>query len=190
MDLAEKLASKPQFVSPTAVLKELGVTSGMNVIDYACGAGHWSLAAAKLVAPSGKVLAIENDINQLNRLKSQAEIQKLNNLEIEELELEKGTSKTVKLADLVIVSNILYLIEDKRKFLGKAVKMIAPGGRLLFIDWANRDTLFGPPVELRLNQEEVITMLEAEGLKFSCTVDAGLDHFGLVFLQEGAKNEG
>jgi len=189
MDLAEKLSCKPQFVSPTTVLSGLGLTNGMSVIDYASGAGHWSLAAAKLVAPKGKVLAIENNINMLNMVKSRAETEKVSNLEIEEIELETGTSKLAKPSDLVIVSNILHLIKDKKTFVEKSVKMLSAKGKLLFIDWVQSETLFGPPLELRMSSEQTITLFEKAGLKLLETVDTGADHFGLVFIHEGDKVE-
>lgn len=185
MDLAEKLIAKPQFISPTSVLADLGLTSGMNVVDYASGAGHWTIAAAKLVAPKGRVLAIENNIDMLNLVKSKAKIEAINNIEIEQIELENGVSKLAKSADFVIMSNIMHLMRDKESFASKAVKMLDKDGRLLFIDWVPRDTLFGPPLELRVSEEVVITLFEKAGLHFACTVDAGVDHFGLVFDHKG-----
>ena len=41
---------KPRFISPVKVLEDLGLLPGEKVIDYASGAGHWSLAAADKVA--------------------------------------------------------------------------------------------------------------------------------------------
>jgi len=185
MDLADKILTKPRFISPTHVLADMGLASGMNVIDYASGAGHWSIAAAKLVAPKGRVLAIENNIDMLNLVKSKAELESINNIEIEEIELEKGTSKLDRQADLVIVSNILHLIRDKGAFVAKATKMVSTKGKLLFIDWVPKETLFGPPRELRVSEEQVITLFEKAGLHFACTVDTGIDHFGLIFDHKG-----
>lgn len=189
MKFAEETQKKPEFISPAKVLVDLGLKPGMNVIDYASGAGHWSIAAAKIVAPNGKVLAIENNIDMLNLVLNKAETEKIGNIEIEELELEKGISKMAKPSDLVIVSNILHLIKDKNMFIQKAVKMVAPGGKLLFIDWKPTKTLFGPPKELRTSEESVISLFEKEGMKLSCTVEAGTDHFGLVLTHKGEKNE-
>ena len=189
MDIAEKIAQKPQFVSPGLILKDLGLKNGMNVIDYASGAGHWSIAAAKLVSPQGKVLAIEDNIDMLNMMKSRAETQKVSNIEVEELELEKGTSKLAQPADLVIVSNILHLIKDKKSFVAKAVNMVAPKGRLLFIDWVQKETLFGPPLELRMNSEKIITLFEKAGMSLQSTVNAGADHFGMILTKNGEKDE-
>jgi len=162
----------------------------MSVIDYACGAGHWSLYAAKMVSPNGKVLALENDINMLSMLQSKAETRHISNIEIEEIEIEKGTSAEAKPSDLVIVSNILYLIKDKQVFAEKAAALVAPGGKLLFIDWTPAKTLFGPPSTLRIKQEEAVTLFEHEGLQMACSVLTGVDHYGLVFERKGAVDEG
>jgi len=185
MDLVQELIEKPQFVSPVNVLKDLGLEPGMCVVDYASGAGYWSIAAAKLVAPKGRVLAIENDIDMLNLVKSKAEITNIQNIDIEQIELEKGFSKLAKPSDLVIVSNILNLIRDKGAFVDKTVKLVNTKGKLLFIDWVPKKTLFGPPIELRVNEEQAITLFEKAGLHFACTVNTGVDHFGLVFDHKG-----
>jgi len=86
---------------------------------------------------------------------------------------------------LVIVSNILNLIRDKGAFVDKTVKLVNTKGKLLFIDWVPKKTLFGPPLELRVNEEQAITLFEKAGLHFACTVNTGVDHFGLVFDHKG-----
>jgi Methylase involved in ubiquinone/menaquinone biosynthesis len=189
MALSQAVQETPQFISPVRILHEIGLKPGMSVVDYASGAGHWSLHAAKMVSPNGKVLAIENDINMLNLLQSKAETQKLNNIEVEEVELEKGASKLAKPADLVIVSNILYLIKDKQAFAEKAAKMLSPNGKLLVVEWVNRKTLFGPPQELRVNQDEAVSVFECADLEMSCSVITGPDHYGLIFTHKGVEKE-
>jgi len=182
-----KIKNVPQFISPERVLHEVGLKAGMNVIDYASGAGHWSQTAAKLVAPSGRVLAIENDINMLNLLRSRAETQHIGNIDIEELELEKGISKLATPSDLVIVSNILHLIRGKEAFAKKATDLLVPGGKLIFIDWTMCKTLFGPPLELRMSEESAVSLFEKAGLVLESKLSAGVDHFGLVFIKGEVK---
>lgn len=189
MTLSDAIKETPQFISPVRILRQIGLKPGMKVVDYASGAGHWSLHAAKMIAPNGKLLAIENDINMLNMLRSKAESQKLTNIEVEEIELEKGTSKNAKAADLVIISNILYLIKDKKAFAQKAAQMIAPNGQILVVDWVKRPTIFGPPQELRLTREDVTSAFQSAGLTSTGSVMAGIDHFGLTFTHKGLINE-
>ncbi len=176
---------KPKFISPAKVLDDLGLHAGESVIDFASGAGHWSLAAAEIVGPSGSVLALEDDIEMLRLLQGKAEIQKFTNIDVEEIDFLKGPKKQLEPVDLVIVANVFHLISDKATFAQRAAGLVGPDGKLLFIDWLPRNTLIGPPLRLRVTEEQVIKYFEDAGLKLACTVDTGWQHFGLVFDRVG-----
>ena len=118
-------------------------------------------------------------------VKGRAELEKITNLDIEEIDLEKGRSKKAQPADLVIVSNILYLIKDKVAFAKRAAELVAEGGKLLLVEFVPRKTILGPPVEARLSEEEVLGIFAKAGLHFACTVDAGWHHYGLIFDHKG-----
>ncbi len=47
-------------------LKKHGVTSGMKVLDIGCGLGFMTQIIADLVGSDGKVIAIDNNQNQIN----------------------------------------------------------------------------------------------------------------------------
>jgi len=44
---------------PVKILQEAGVHSGMTALDFGCGPGGFSLAAARLVGPEGRVYAMD-----------------------------------------------------------------------------------------------------------------------------------
>lgn len=44
---------------PIKILQEAGVCQGMTVLDFGCGPGSFSLAAARLVGPQGLVYALD-----------------------------------------------------------------------------------------------------------------------------------
>lgn len=180
MEKTEK-NQKPKFISPAAVLAEIGLESGDVVIDYGSGSGYWAIAAAKTVAPKGRVYALENNIEILQLLKNLAEIRKLNNIEIVEIDLEEGSSEIEEKADLVILANVLHSVKDKKPLIENAFKLLKSKGNLLIVDWVNEKTLFGPHLKNRLSEEYIMTMAEKEGFKFACTVDAGWHHFGMLF---------
>jgi len=45
---------------PCKILKETGLRSGMHVLDFGCGPGSFSLAAARIVGPKGRVYALDS----------------------------------------------------------------------------------------------------------------------------------
>lgn len=176
---------KPKFLSPAAVLKEIGLESGDVVVDYGSGAGHWTIAAAGVVAPKGTVYALENNIEILQLLKNLAEIRRLANIEIQEIDIEKTKPLVEEKADLVIVANILHGVKDKEGIIQKSSDLLKNEGSLLIVDWSNEKTLFGPPAKFRLDQECIMPMAEKNGFKFTCMVDAGWHHFGMLFEKRG-----
>lgn len=50
---------RDRFRSPVKVLVQAGVRPGMTVLDFGCGPGGFSLAAAELVGPEGRVIAVD-----------------------------------------------------------------------------------------------------------------------------------
>jgi ubiquinone/menaquinone biosynthesis C-methylase UbiE len=48
------------FRAPERILREAGIRNGLTVLDFGCGPGGFSLAAAKLVGPEGRVYAVDN----------------------------------------------------------------------------------------------------------------------------------
>ncbi len=51
------------FMPPKKILQEAGIKPGFRVLDYGCGPGSYTVAAAELAGKSGRVYAL--DINPL-----------------------------------------------------------------------------------------------------------------------------
>ena len=45
--------------NPATWLDEANITEGMTVLDYGCGPGTYTIAAAKMVKETGKVYALD-----------------------------------------------------------------------------------------------------------------------------------
>src|SRR5207248_1490046 len=62
-------------------LLSVGLKQAKHILDIGCGSGVMTCWMAEQVANNGKVIAIENDINQLNAAKRNAEKRSINNIE-------------------------------------------------------------------------------------------------------------
>jgi predicted methyltransferase len=178
---------KPKFISPKEVLKEIGLETGDIVVDYGSGSGYWAIAAAEIVAPKGMVYAVEDRIEILHLLKNLAEIRKLTNIEIQEINIENDQPEIEKKADLVVIANVLHSTKNKQEVIERAGNILKDKGMLLIVDWLNEKTLFGPPAKFRLKPENIMSMAEKVGFGFNCTVEAGWHHFGMLF-EKGGRN--
>lgn len=64
-------------------LLSVGIEKAKAVLDIGCGSGVMTCWIAEQVAPHGKVIAIENNINQLQAAKRNAEKRSIHNIEFE-----------------------------------------------------------------------------------------------------------
>jgi SAM-dependent methyltransferase len=80
---SEGLGKLDYLFNPTTqtFLLEAGLNQGMTVLDIGCGSGVMTCWIAKQVGSQGRVIAIENDVNQLNAAKHYAEKQSIENIE-------------------------------------------------------------------------------------------------------------
>ena len=128
------------FAHPARNVSALGVEPGMKVADFGSGSGAYVLAIAEALAGSGQVYAIDIQKDLLRRTKNEAEKKGYKNVEIlwADLEAPLGSKIADDALELVLISNLLFQIEDKRQVLHEAKRILRPNGRLAVIDWAER----------------------------------------------------
>jgi ubiquinone/menaquinone biosynthesis C-methylase UbiE len=92
-----------------------------------------------------------------------------------------GSSVQNNLLDLVLLTNLLFQVQDKNQIIAEAKRVLRPGGQLLVTDWKT-DSSFGPK-ENRISSEEAGQMIEGAGFKLKKELAAGQYHWGLLFTK-------
>ena len=69
------------FSPPENTLKEVGIKPGDSVLDYGCGPGSYTIAAAQMVGDSGKVYALDIHPFAVRQVQKKAAKKGLNNIE-------------------------------------------------------------------------------------------------------------
>ena len=79
----ERLRLLGRVMAPAtlALFDRLGVRDGMSCLDFGCGGGDASLALARRVAPSGRVIGIDNDPVTLEIARDEARAAGIDNVE-------------------------------------------------------------------------------------------------------------
>ena len=67
--------------------------------------------------------------------------------------------------DLIFICDVLHHIENRAAYFAKLSKALKPGGRIVNIDFFKEQLPIGPPVEMKLSEEQVIAELAAAGFK-------------------------
>jgi ubiquinone/menaquinone biosynthesis C-methylase UbiE len=63
------------------ILDELGIKEGYSILDYGCGPGSYSIIAARLRGPTGKVYALDIHPMTIQSVQNAAKKKKLANIE-------------------------------------------------------------------------------------------------------------
>ncbi|MFH1956321.1 MAG: methyltransferase domain-containing protein, partial [Patescibacteria group bacterium] len=121
----------------------------------------------------------------LSAIKSKAETNNLDNIEIiwSDLEAHNGSRLKENSVDLVIISNILFQSENKKIIIDEARRILKNDERLAVIEWLKEDGTIsmGPPNEQRIAKNDCISLVAGLGFKMEKDFNAGGRHYGLIF---------
>ncbi|MCX6753072.1 MAG: methyltransferase domain-containing protein [Candidatus Nomurabacteria bacterium] len=173
------------FVDPVKILQSFGLGDSMIVADLGAGSGFYSIAAAKMV-PNGKVYVVEVQKDYLTTVKTKAETDHLKNLEYFWGDIEKigGTKIGDRITDVVIISNVLFMAENKKKLLEEAKRILKYEGRVLFIDWSDTSSALGPRAGSVINPVQAKEMFTTAGFTYEKDIPAGEHHYGIIFRKK------
>ena len=166
------------FLNPNKVLREIRLRRNMIAVDFGCGSGGWVIPLAKELE-EGRVLAVDILQEPLSALKAKAKLEKVSNVEIVSADIEKGTELFDNSADLVLMTNLLFQCQDRKRVLEEGKRILKKGGKILVVDW-EIDSPLGPK-EGRVSSEEIKKISQSLGLKLKREFKASNYHYGLIF---------
>jgi ubiquinone/menaquinone biosynthesis C-methylase UbiE len=121
------------FENPDTLLGPF-VGPGMTVLEPGCGMGFFSLSAARLVGPGGKVVCIDVQPRMLAGLRRRARRAGLGD-RIETVEAKDGdlgAAGWAGRADVALAIHVVHEVPDARAFLAQIFRAVRPGGLLVF----------------------------------------------------------
>jgi len=83
--------------------------------------------------------------------------------------------------DSVLMTNLLFECEDKKKVLEEGKRVLKPDGKILVVDW-RKDNPLTPEVEW-VSIEEVKKIAKELGFKIEKEFEAGIYHWGLILVK-------
>ena len=168
------------FLNPEEVLKQLDLKESMTAADFGSGSGGWVIPLAKKL-DGGKVYAIDILEEPLSALRARTKLEKIFNVETISADIEEGVDIFEGSCDLVLMTNLLFQVEDKKKVLEEGKRILKPGGEILIIEWKPEAPL--GPKEGRISAEEVKETALDLNLTIEKEFDAGAYHYGLVLVK-------
>ncbi|MCD6500880.1 class I SAM-dependent methyltransferase [bacterium] len=171
----------PEFVNPIEILNQIGLKANMIAADFGSGSGGWTIPLARKLE-DGQVFAVDIQEEPLSVLESRAKLQGISNIQkiIANVE-EKIPGISDLTCDLVLVTDLLFQIEDKKGVFEEAKRILKPGGKILVVEWIPGVSL-GPKGGAP-SKEEVKEITKNLGFRLEKEFKAGDYHFGFVFVK-------
>lgn len=130
------------------LIEHAGIGPGDNVLDVATGYGEPALTAARVVGPSGRVLATDIAAAMLEFGRERAAQAGLDNVEYLQADAE-ALSFDAESFDAVLCRQGLQFLPDVPGTLKRLYSFLKPGGRLTAAVWGPPDTVqFARPVSV------------------------------------------
>lgn len=175
---------KEPFLNPEDVVESFSLKEGEKVIDFGAGSGFWTIPMAKKVGKKGHVFVVDARKENLAVIKNKANREGLENLSYYIAPYECTEMPITTKVDLILFSNLFSIINTDKIVFKQLKKISKKNTRLVVIEW-KKEAVIGPKKEDRIDPGEVISNAEKAGFNFRCTLSAGSQHTGLLFVYNG-----
>lgn len=154
--------SRREFMPPETLLPEFLTSADLTMVDLGCGAGYFTVPAAKLLS-AGRVYAIDQQQDMVDATIKRAQAESLDNVHgivafATDLPLEDAS------VDAVLMSMMFHDVPEKDDTLAEAKRVLKSEGSLYFVEWDRvEQRVSGPPLHIRIRPNELVDILQSAG---------------------------
>jgi ubiquinone/menaquinone biosynthesis C-methylase UbiE len=165
---------------PEETLKKLGLKAGEIMADIGCGIGYFTFPASRIVGDKGKVYAMDITDEMLQEIEAGKK-----NYNLTHVETVKTAEYDLKLESSLVsfafICNVLHEVEDLDRLIGEIRRILTAEGHLVVIEWdKDNQGSMGPPVEHRVDKEQLIARLVEHGFKLIDCQKIGEEYYSLI----------
>lgn len=164
---------RDEWQKPHAVIEALALKPDEVIADIGAGSGYFSRRFAR---HAGKVYAVDIDEALLAIVRKDAPANLLTILAAPD-----DPRLPEKSVDTIFFCDVLHHIGNRAAYLPKLLKALKPGGRVVNIDFYKKPLAIGPPVEMKLSEDEVIAEFKAAGFHLAKRLDLLPYQYFLIF---------
>ena len=181
-DLLERPNRENVQMSPE-IMKSLAFKPGERVADIGAGTGYFTFTVAEAVGPTGFVWALDIAPEMIEVLEFRTKARKVANVKVRKVssddpQLEPGSVDTILMVDSI------HYVKDRTAYAKKLLPGLAPGGRVVIIDYIPKPMSqrpWGPPPEQQFPREQMDSEMAGAGFKILAAYDFLPEQFFVVY---------
>jgi arsenite methyltransferase len=151
---------RDSYQKPHEVLRALDLKEGEVVADVGAGSGYFSFRFCHHVGETGRVYAVDVNPDMIVHIN-----RKIRDLGVKNLITILATPDDPLLLDSSVdrffICDTWHHIENQAQYLKVLKRMLKPGGQIIMIDFHKRELPVGPPLEMKIAREDLVSQMES-----------------------------
>ena len=152
-----------QTSDPLVIMSFVPMNAYETVADIGCGPGYFTIPLAKSLI-NGKLYALDIDDEMVAACRERVRQARMGNVEVDrcgefEFPIEAGS------LDGAFLAFVVHHSEDRGRFLDAVRGLMQPRGWCSILEWFRKDTGSGPPLERRIDPDELEETARAAGFR-------------------------
>jgi ubiquinone/menaquinone biosynthesis C-methylase UbiE len=152
-------AGKSSFdlIDPEKTLAIIDVNPDSSFLDLACGTGNYTIEIAKKIGEKGTVYAIDLWQEGIEALNREIDIKGIKNIKTIIADIRNKLPLEDNSIDACLMATILHDLSksDQKSTVQEVARVIKPNGMLNIIEFKKMDRGPGPPMERRMEEEDI-----------------------------------
>ncbi len=160
---------------PLVIFRFCPINIHYTVADIGCGPGYFTLPLAKTLV-NGKLYALDVDDDMLAACRERVTQARMGNVEVLKCE-EFDFPLEPASVDGAFLAFVVQASPDKPRFLRSVFDLLRPRGWCTVLEWYRKETEYGPPLERRIEPDELVKAAQSAGFRSPGWRDLNGDHY-------------
>jgi ubiquinone/menaquinone biosynthesis C-methylase UbiE len=172
--------ARAAWQKPAELVAALALRPGQAVADVGAGTGYFLAHLAAAVGETGTVYAVETEPNLVVHLRDRADRDGLGNV-VPVLASADSPRLPPGRVDLLLLVDTYHHLDDRPAYFRRVQRLLAPGGRVVIVDWQKRELPVGPAMDHKLDRAHVSEEMDLAGYRLDSAPDLLPYQYVLIF---------
>jgi ubiquinone/menaquinone biosynthesis C-methylase UbiE len=154
------------YQKPEEVVKALKIEEGEVIADIGAGSGYFTFRLARPVGEKGRVYAVDVSPEMVVHLNRRVRDLNVRNV-VTILSAPDDPLLADGSVDRFLIVDTWHHIGGHAKYLALLKRMLKPGGQVIMIDFKKAKTPVGPPMEMRIDRDDLVREMQANGFQLA-----------------------